>query len=146
MNRGRRFAATVSAPAQARRYVRQQLAGLLSPAPEPAGLLDQAELLTSELAANAVKASGRDIAVEVAVHHGWVQVSVLDRGPGRPTMLDPKPSEPGGRGLRIVGAVATGWGTRPDPAGGKTVWFRLPLPAGAAEHLTCRHLLAHQSD
>jgi hypothetical protein len=32
----------------------------------------------------------------------------------------------GGRGLPIVGTLATTWGFTPDPAGGKWAWARLP--------------------
>jgi serine/threonine-protein kinase RsbW len=43
----------------------------------------------------------------------------------------PAPTEPSGRGLRIVEALARAWGTVDSP-GGKTVWFTLPSQAKAA--------------
>jgi Histidine kinase-like ATPase domain len=46
-----------------------------------------------------------------------------------------QPLDAGGRGIRILSAVTTAWGTRPSrsrlttpPARGKAVWFRVPLP------------------
>ena len=138
----RRFTSIPVAPAQARRFVREELTGLLRPGAAVADVLDQAELLTSEVAANAVKASRQSFEVALAVHHTWVQVGVMDQGPGWPELQDPDPREPGGRGLRIVAAVATAWGAEPVPAGGKRVWFRLPLPNGVAEHLDCTQATA----
>jgi hypothetical protein len=35
-----------------------------------------------------------------------------------------------GRGLAVVAALAGAYGTSPGPVG-KTVWFRLPIPAQA---------------
>jgi anti-sigma regulatory factor (Ser/Thr protein kinase) len=134
--RERRFASISVAPAQARRFVRDELTEILRPG-TASDVLDQAELLTSEVAANAVKFSRQPFEVDLAVHHRWVQVGVVDQGAGWPEVQDPDPSEPGGRGLRIVAAVATDWGAEPEQVGGKMVWFRLPLPNGAAEHLDC---------
>lgn len=34
----------------------------------------------------------------------------------------------GGRGLLLVEALASRWGTTPYPPSGKTVWACLPLP------------------
>jgi anti-sigma regulatory factor (Ser/Thr protein kinase) len=135
--RERRFTSTADAPAQARRFVRAELTELLRPGAAVADVLDQVELLTSEVAANAVKFSRQAFEVDLAVHHTWVQVGVVDQGPGWPEVQDPDPREPGGRGLQIVAAVATDCGAEPWPVGGKMVWFRLPLPTGAAQHLDC---------
>jgi anti-sigma regulatory factor (Ser/Thr protein kinase) len=135
--RERRFTSVPDAPAQARRFVRGELTELLRPGAAVTDALDQAELLTSEVAANAVKFSRQPFEVELAVHHTWVEVGVVDQGSGWPEVQDTGPHEPGGRGLRIVSAIATDWGADPEPVGGKLVWFRLPLPKGAAGHLDC---------
>src|SRR5262245_47872355 len=87
--RERRFTSIPVAPAQARRFVRDELTGLLRPGPAVADVLDQVELLTSEVAANAVKFSRRSFEVDLAVHHTWVQVGVVDQGPGWPEVQDP---------------------------------------------------------
>jgi hypothetical protein len=55
------------------------------------------------------------------------RVEVLDgAGERRPRRRSLRPSadDPRGRGLTIVSALATRWGTAPSP-GGKTVWFEL---------------------
>jgi hypothetical protein len=122
--------------------VRDELAELLRPGTAVADVLEQAELLTSEVAANAVKFSRQSFEVDLAVHHTWIQVGVMDQGTGWPEVRDPGPHEPGGRGLRIVAAIATDWGAEPEPVGSKTVWFRLPLPHGAAGHLDCERSTA----
>jgi hypothetical protein len=40
-------------------------------------------------------------------------------------MRCPGPTEPSGRGLRIVDMFAEKWGVEQHAAGGKTVWFTL---------------------
>jgi anti-sigma regulatory factor (Ser/Thr protein kinase) len=140
--RERRFTSTPNASAQARRFARDELTKLLRPGAAVADVLEQVELLTSEVAANAVKFSREAFEVDLAVHHTWIQVGVVDQGPGWPEVQDPDPHEPGGRGLRIVAAIATDWGAEQEPVGGKMVWFRLPLPNGAAAHLDCDQVTA----
>jgi hypothetical protein len=53
-----------------------------------------------------------------------VRVLVSDAGGGVPTVGHPEPTAPSGRGLALVEALSTDWGTdsRPD---GKTVWFEV---------------------
>ena len=45
----------------------------------------------------------------------------------------PKPTDPSGRGLKIVDMLSAGWGVDPIAAHGKTVWFTIadsaPAPA-----------------
>lgn len=126
-----------AAPAQARRFVRQQLTHSLPAGMDLAQMLSAAELVTSELATNAVRACRRVMAVRVEVHHRWVTLAVCDDGPGLPQLHHPGPLDVHGRGLQIVTALSAAWGSDPEPGGGKTVWCRLPLPAHAADHLHC---------
>jgi hypothetical protein len=52
-------------------------------------------------------------------------VEVSDLSPERPLRADALDGDRlGGRGLQIVAAMATGWGTFPVD-GGKTVWFEM---------------------
>jgi anti-sigma regulatory factor (Ser/Thr protein kinase) len=119
--------------------VRAFLATLLDGCPAA----DDAVLLTDELAANAVLHSrsrepGGTFGVTAHVCPGQrVRVEVADGGgPETPHLrdsdaaggldianLDPG-SGLGGRGLRIVHALADGWGVSGDAAG-RTVWFEL---------------------
>ncbi|TWJ10780.1 serine phosphatase RsbU (regulator of sigma subunit) [Stackebrandtia albiflava] len=101
-------------------------------------LLDEALLLTTELATNGVVHAGTDIDVNVVADDSGVTVTVTDyrSGPIEPTTLTP-PDEMAehGRGLLLVDQFASSWGTSHD-ASGKGVWFRLDRhgkSAGTAE-------------
>jgi serine/threonine-protein kinase RsbW len=91
--------------------------------------VDDAVLLASELAANAIEhsASGRDGNFAVAVHHRStdVRVEVVDQG--GPWLPGDVSDGLHGRGLVIVGAVARAWGISGDDSG-RTVWFELDCP------------------
>lgn len=96
--------------------------------------VDDAVLLTSELAANAVMHSrsgrpGGKFTVRAAVKPGdyrWVEVQdeggVWDSHTG---------SVEGGRGLEIVNTLASDWGRDGSPAAGWTVWARIDWPRTA---------------
>ena len=81
-----------------------------------------AELLTSELVANAVVHARTSLAVTVRRYGKGIELSVRDDGPGRvPATL---PEDPRGFGLQLVDAMSDAWGSA--PAGeGKVVWSRL---------------------
>ncbi len=106
--------------ADARRFVRDALVSSLAH-----DLTDEAFLVVSELAANAITHAESDYRVSVLVSPATVRISVRDSGPGTP---EPRASGPGaisGRGLLIVAAVATSWGIDSSHAGFKTVWADL---------------------
>ncbi|HIW62753.1 MAG TPA: SpoIIE family protein phosphatase [Candidatus Stackebrandtia excrementipullorum] len=128
-----RLPANHRSPAAARAVVREVLAevGLTD-------LLDEALLLTTELATNGVVHAGTDIDVNVVADDSGVTVTVTDyrSGPIEPTTLAP-PDEMAehGRGLLLVDQFASSWGTSHD-ASGKGVWFRLDSvanPTGRTE-------------
>jgi anti-sigma regulatory factor (Ser/Thr protein kinase) len=100
------------------------------------GLTDTAELLTSELATNSVRASERlkaraDLAV-VPVVRLWVLsdrvslvINVWDASEEMPLPRDiAAPDEDGGRGLMLVAALGTDWGAY-RVACGKVVWVMI---------------------
>ncbi|MDT0347286.1 ATP-binding protein [Streptomyces litchfieldiae] len=93
-------------------------------------IAEVAELLTSELATNAVVHAPESSAylVEVDVSGRLLTVSVIDYGPGRPRVVDAGAEEEGGRGLDMVKELAAAWGVEPAPAGGKRVFFSLDIP------------------
>ena len=121
-----RLPANHRSPAAARAVVREVLAevGLTD-------LMDEALLLTTELATNGVVHAGTDLDVDVVADDRGVTVTVTDyrAGPIEPTTLSP-PADTSehGRGLLLVDQFASSWGTSHDPSG-KGVWFRLDSPA-----------------
>lgn len=89
-------------------------------------LMDEALLLTTELATNGVVHAGTDMDLEVVADRDEVTVTVTDFASGVPTRMTPNGVEmaEGGRGMLLVDHFATSWGTTHQPTG-KGVWFRL---------------------
>ena len=122
------FPGQASAVGQARRFV-ASVVGEDFPA------LDDLLVLVSEVAANAVKhtASGDGGAFEIVVwvNEGAVRVEVGDQGgASEPRLADDGVSADaltGGRGLRIVDALAAKWGHAGDELG-RVVWFEVECP------------------
>ena len=112
------------AVADARRYVRDRLDGLLTP-----DRLSEVELLTSELVTNAVRHAqlkeGDPIGLEIDVDTDTVHVAVVDGGTGFDFgKLFEEPGDPrGGWGLSIVDKVSDRWGVDASPP--HSVWFEI---------------------
>ena len=104
--------------------------------------------MVTELAANAVRHAASHFTVKVDRIDGEIRVEVSDIGPGRPAVRSPEPTEPSGRGLRIVQALARAWGVVPAPPGevGKTVWFTITLQPGADETALLTREVARSHD
>jgi anti-sigma regulatory factor (Ser/Thr protein kinase) len=91
-------------------------------------LIDDAQLLVSEIVSNAVRHGRPDITLQVRLHPPGIGVVVEDAGPGLPRLptAPPDPIQPSGRGLLIVDALASAWGVSlNEPPPGKAVWFDL---------------------
>ena len=96
-------------------------------------LADNVELVVSELVTNAVHASrGLGLATSVRL---WllsdaeqVLITVWDASPYMPIHADVSVEAESGRGLLLVEATSSQWGTSASPAGGKTVWALLTTP------------------
>lgn len=120
-----RFPGHASSVSQARRFV----AGVLG---EGFPGRDEVLLLVSEIAANAVRHSasgdGGEFEVAVSVAGGLVRVEVGDQGGASEPRLTDEDSAAdaltGGRGLRIVDALAAKWGHAGDELG-RVVWFEM---------------------
>lgn len=125
MRSSRAFTAEALSVAASRRYVRDVLRG------HPLADIDAVELMVSELATNSVKHAHSDFKVSINDSAGEIRVEVRDTGRGQPVLRFPAPTEPSGRGLRIVEALSLAWGTADSPRG-KTVWFTVPSRAEAA--------------
>ncbi len=114
----RRIANSPGAPAAARRYVGEVLAG------DPAEVVDAVALMVSELATNCVRYADTDLSVSVERQPGRVRVDVADGSGGAPRLRNPGPSDTTGRGLRIVQQLSDEWGVHEHgDRRGKSVWF-----------------------
>jgi anti-sigma B factor antagonist len=125
-----------AAPGQARRELREAIAGRVSE--DDGGTLT---LLTSELVTNAVihprpDASG-PIRLRITVYPDRVRVEVSDGGAGfDAATLPPGPRETGGHGLVVVDGLSSRWGTRSttiEGGEGFCVWFELDAESERAE-------------
>ncbi|SDE67994.1 ATP-binding protein [Streptomyces griseoaurantiacus] len=108
--------------AQARHFVASLLA--------ERGPVDDAVLIVSELATNAVRHSLSGLAggwflVIVGFRHDLVRLEVVDQGgPRVPHLCDVTSQEEGGRGLLLIAACAKDWGVKEWPDG-RSVWAEL---------------------
>jgi anti-sigma regulatory factor (Ser/Thr protein kinase) len=94
-------------------------------------VIDNAQLLTSEIVTNVLRHAGLDttdslgLAVDVSLDR--LRVEVADTGPGfdQASLLEPSAGAIAGWGLFLVGRLAARWGVvRNDP---NVVWFELNI-------------------
>lgn len=125
----RSFDADVAEVRRARQFVLALAEELsLTTSPEMAQNL---ALVVSELATNAVLHAGTPFTVAVDADDDRFRLEVFDRdGTQMPEATTPAPDDVTGRGLSIVGALATDWGVH-ERDGGKCVWAELPLASTA---------------
>jgi two-component sensor histidine kinase len=98
-------------------------------------VLDDAQLLVSELVTNAVSYGGPPLVLRVHCDEtAGLLVDVRDGTPALPQRTQATDQDEHGRGLELVELLAESWGVRPDAdpraegrpgADGKVVWFRL---------------------
>lgn len=127
------FPPQVSAVRQARRFV--EAAVVASTVPGAEALADDAGLLVSELAANAVLHARSDFDIAVYETAGGVRISVRDRSQALPVLVAPSATAMSGRGLALVQTLASAWGAGASTAEGavKSVWFELTVERAPAE-------------
>jgi anti-sigma regulatory factor (Ser/Thr protein kinase) len=104
---------------------------------------DVAELLTSEIATNAVvhAPASSEFVVEILVENGHLTVGVTDFGGGRPQATRAGTEDEHGRGLAMVRDLSESWGIEAVGGLAKRVFFRLsvkPVP----EHVRQREALS----
>jgi anti-sigma regulatory factor (Ser/Thr protein kinase) len=127
-----RLALDVQAPGAARRVVADCLGDRVV-----SSVLDNAQLLMSELVTNSVRHSGMpagaELLISVALTPGMVRLDVEDPGRGgtiAPYLPDSKTG--GGFGLNLVQLLSERWGMERVAEGGTRVWAQLaraPLAA-----------------
>ncbi|HEY9557773.1 MAG TPA: ATP-binding protein [Acidimicrobiales bacterium] len=109
------------APSSAR-SARRFVAGVLQEAGF-SGDVDTVLLLVSEVVTNAVRHAGSELTVLVELVDDEVTVTVADESDDVAMVKEPTTDATTGRGMFIVEQLATRWGLRPTPGGGKAVWF-----------------------
>jgi hypothetical protein len=119
-----------SLPSEAASIGRARQAVLRTCAAWEIGGVPAAELVVSELVANAVLHGWGHVVLRLFDTGDGLRIEVEDANPAPPVTTDGHPGRVGGYGMRIVERLAD-WGWRPSGTG-KLVWARVrPLPPGA---------------
>jgi anti-sigma regulatory factor (Ser/Thr protein kinase) len=133
-NAERSFGCDHTVPGTARTWVGESVLSMMPTAPGTTHVLDDLEIIVSELVTNSVLAGCSRLHVSLHVTDECVHLEVGDDASGWPTVLEASPSDAHGRGLAIVAALASEWGVR-DSGGVKVVWAELPVPGSRATRL-----------
>ncbi|MDA8313549.1 MAG: ATP-binding protein [Actinomycetota bacterium] len=115
-----RMAGDAASVRDARRFVEDAMAA------SPSDVRDIAVLLAGEVVTNAVVHGGGWFCLEVDAAPDRLRVQVTDSGAGLPRVLKMNGEREHGRGMAIVDAIATMWGTE-QLGTHKVVWFELDL-------------------
>ncbi|WP_409473408.1 ATP-binding protein [Streptomyces sp. HC307] len=98
-------------------------------------LTDDLKLLTGELVANSVTHTKAACVVCIRWTGERLRVEVTDVDPTPVALSQALPVDEHGRGLFLVAALATEWGSQSCVAG-KTIWFELEVPSSAEATMT----------
>jgi anti-sigma regulatory factor (Ser/Thr protein kinase) len=117
----RSFPATPESVTQARRFVTETALewGF-------AQLVQDAQLVVSELGGNAVRHAHSEFTVVISESDSSIRLAVSDLSHEVPKKQHPAHDSSSGRGLMLVGALATEWGVE-QSRDGKVVWAELQL-------------------
>jgi DNA-binding NarL/FixJ family response regulator len=88
-------------------------------------LTDEASIVVTELAANAVLHARSEYDVQVLVTPHALRIEVCDQGTGSPEPQPPTAGSESGRGLHMVSSLCAAWGVDHPVDGGKVVWSEL---------------------
>ncbi|MEV4347497.1 hypothetical protein AB0J83_23830 [Actinoplanes sp. NPDC049596] len=120
-------------PAVASVTAAQELLGEACVAWDQVNVYDNAQLIVSELASNAIRHAGTDFDVITAFTGRYLRIAVRDGSHAMPRLIDASMSggavlpAGSGRGLRIVAAAGTHWGAT-RLRDGKIVWALIASP------------------
>jgi anti-sigma regulatory factor (Ser/Thr protein kinase) len=92
---------------------------------------DDAALLASELATNAVLHARSEFQVTVVGHPDRIRIEVSDGNSRLPSFSVVPADAYSGRGLMLVQALSGAWGVESHSDNGKTIWFEVPVSAAA---------------
>ncbi|MHB9860690.1 ATP-binding SpoIIE family protein phosphatase [Streptomyces sp. YIM S03343] len=94
----------------------------------PADLHDLGVLAASELVANSLQHGTPPMRLRLRRTDRRLIVEVTDGDDHLPRRRRAEPHDESGRGIAIVASIASGWGSRRTPGGGKAVWCEFVLP------------------
>ncbi|MEV7130870.1 SpoIIE family protein phosphatase [Streptomyces sp. NPDC093260] len=95
----------------------------------PAELHDLGVLAASELVANSLQHGTPPMRLRLRRTDRRLIIEVTDGDDHLPRRRRAEPVDESGRGIAIVATIASGWGARRTPGGGKAVWCEFLLPA-----------------
>ncbi|MET8830195.1 ATP-binding protein [Streptomyces sp. NPDC004610] len=105
------------------RHVRHVCAARLHHRGLPPQLIDDVELLVTELTTNALQHTRSDtVSVQLLVSHHLIVIEVFDGSPSHAGTATAGPEDENGRGMTIVAGCADAWGVSPD---GTRTWCAL---------------------
>ncbi|MDI3402563.1 ATP-binding SpoIIE family protein phosphatase [Streptomyces cavernicola] len=94
----------------------------------PAELHDLGVLAASELVANSLQHGTPPMRLRLRRTDRRLIVEVTDGDDHLPRRRRAEPADEAGRGIAIVATIASSWGSRRTPGGGKAVWCEFALP------------------
>ncbi|WP_445524977.1 ATP-binding SpoIIE family protein phosphatase [Streptomyces cyslabdanicus] len=97
----------------------------------PPDLHDLGVLAASELVANSLQHGTPPMRLRLRRTDRRLIVEVTDGDDHLPRRRRAEPGDESGRGIAIVATIATSWGSRRTPGGGKAVWCEFTLPGAA---------------
>ncbi|MET8949023.1 SpoIIE family protein phosphatase [Streptomyces sp. NPDC004542] len=98
----------------------------------PADLHDLGVLAASELVANSLQHGTPPMRLRLRRTDRRLTIEVTDGDDHLPRRRRAEPGDESGRGIAIVATIASNWGARRTPGGGKAVWCEFVLPRGGS--------------
>lgn len=96
-------------------------------------LHDLGVLAASELVANSLQHGTPPMRLRLRRTDRRLIIEVTDGDDHLPRRRRAEPADEAGRGIAIVATIASNWGSRRTPGGGKAVWCEFVLPPGKAQ-------------
>ncbi|MGW1751121.1 ATP-binding SpoIIE family protein phosphatase [Streptomyces sp. NPDC002092] len=96
----------------------------------PTDLHDLGVLAASELVANSLQHGTPPMRLRLRRTDRRLIIEVTDGDDHLPRRRRAEPGDESGRGIAIVATIASNWGSRRTPGGGKAVWCEFVLPKG----------------
>jgi anti-sigma regulatory factor (Ser/Thr protein kinase) len=96
----------------------------------PGELHDLGVLAASELVANSLQHGTPPMRLRLRRTDRRLIIEVTDGDDHLPRRRRAEPGDESGRGIAIVATIASNWGSRRTPGGGKAVWCEFVLPKG----------------